>query len=308
MAHLFALVWLLVLVWTGAWADAAERRLDDLNTWSKVVFKPNCEAVLAAEIGGIVTEVGPDFGDSFDEGDILVRLDTTVHDVAVEQAKAALQAAKAKLAYESSVEEKGLRVDRAEAVVDAAKARLEAKESLRRDNNASKMEVEEARRDYVVAVIDLEQARVSEAPRLFEAQRDVAQATGKLRIARRNLDACTITAPFGGRALAVAVNEHELVRKGDPLLHLVDDRILIASFLLPEEAFHTVKIGQDVTVELDKQGEASVTARIAQVAATVEPGSRTFEVRAEVENSHGRLRSGMGGRVPLAQFGSGPAE
>ncbi|MFW5798654.1 MAG: efflux RND transporter periplasmic adaptor subunit [Planctomycetota bacterium] len=288
-----------------AWAHVARGQqagLDEMDRWSKVVFKPKRHAVLSAQVNSVVVRIDKRFGDSFETGCLVIELDDTVYDVAVKQAEAAVASARAHLACEEKICRERLRRRKTDAITAAAQSNLEATESMRRDNNASGVELAQARRDYEVARVEAAEVAAAETPRLEAARHDVAVTEGNLRVARRNLEAVRVEAPFGGRVVSIEVNEHEAVRKGTPLVHLIDDRTLVASFLLPEALFHKARVGRTVSVSADLLEAQKLTATITHVAATVDPGSRTFEVRAEVDNRDGRLRAGMGGRIPLDQF------
>ncbi|MHC4872298.1 MAG: efflux RND transporter periplasmic adaptor subunit [Planctomycetota bacterium] len=284
---------------------ASEGSLSDMDDWSKVVFKPRKEAVIASKVNSSITDFYKEFGESFEKGEFLLELDSLISEVAVKQAQAALAAAKGNLSYEQKMAEKKLRAKKAEAVVNAAKANLSAVESMMKDNNASKVELENAKRDYDIAVIEQEEVSAATEPRILAAEREVAVAEANLSIAEKELAECKVPAPFAGRVVERKSNEHEHVRKGDPLIYIVADRTLVASFLLPEQLFHKVKAGQEISVEVDLQKDLKIRARIVQFSAAVDPGSRTFEVRAEVNNKESRLRAGMGGRISLQQFMSG---
>ncbi|MHC4873495.1 MAG: efflux RND transporter periplasmic adaptor subunit [Planctomycetota bacterium] len=286
-------------------AVASESSLSDLENWSKVVFKPYKEAVLTSKVNSSITAFNRDFGESFEKGDILFEFDSVVYEAAFKQVQASLVAAKSTLSYEQKMADKKLRLKKTEAVVNAAKANLNAVESMMKDNNASKVEMENAKRDYDIALIEKEEISAAVEPRILAAEREVAVAEANFSIAEKELSECKAAAPFAGRVVERKANEHEQVRKGDPLVYIIADRILIASFLLPEELFHKVKANQEVTVEVDLQKNTKIRARIVQFSAAVDPGSRTFEVRAEVDNRESRLRSGMGGRISLQQFMSG---
>lgn len=158
-------------------------------------------------------------------------------------------------------------VEAAEATVTAATVRLDALASLYVDGNATLVDREEAAGGVKVAL------------------RNLVDAKDKLR-------GCNICAPFNGRVAEVLVDEHELVKNGEPLIRLVNDSVLLARFLLAEEMFASVKPGIPVKILVSSSGEV-VVGTIKYIAAEVDPASRTFEVRAEVENGEGRLRTGM---------------
>ena len=157
--------------------------------------------------------------------------------------------------------------DAADAVLKASIVRSEAIKNLHRDGNASLVEQEQACSTVKVA------------------QKNQAEA-------REKLEGCRIIAPFSGRVIDVLVEEHEFVDVGQPLIRIVNDSILTAQFLLPEEMFAKVKVGVPVKIYVAST-QQTVEGIIRYIAAEVDPASCTFEVRAEVNNGAGKLRSGM---------------
>lgn len=165
---------------------------------------------------------------------------------------------------------------RAEAMLQVAQAKLESLETLFRDKSIPLREVEAARRDKIFAQMELEDAT-------------------------EDLASCEIHAPFAGRVVRVLSQEHELVNRGTALLEIIDDSVLLGQFLLPSKLFQKIHIGQRVTITVIET-QTRVQGKIRHMSATMDPASRTFEVRAEIENPDRTLRAGMNGIVTLGDI------
>ncbi len=165
------------------------------------------------------------------------------------------------------------RKHKAEADLKTTEVELKTVEGLYRDHSRSLME-------------------------LMRARRTVAQARLNLVVATRELEACSIRAPYPGRVVQLMVHAHELVQKGQKLISIVDDRILRARFLAPSTAFGAVKVGQELTITVTEIGR-KVQARVTNISAMVDAASGTFEVYAEVDNQAEKLRAGMVGKLQL---------
>ena len=211
-----------------------------------VVFTPRHQAVLAAEVATTVLEIHKEFGESFEQGDLLIKLDS---------------------------ERFVLDRNRAGSRVAAASKSYKVNKELYDNDSASQLEVEEARRDLGVAGADY-------------------------NIAEHDIDSCTVTAPFGGRVDKVLVNEFEQVQKGQPMMEIVNDSVLLVKTLLPSKAFRSVSVGKDVSIQVNELGE-TVAGKVSHISATMDPASGTFEIYAEVDNAEGLLRSGMTGQLVL---------
>ncbi|THB71463.1 MAG: efflux RND transporter periplasmic adaptor subunit [Desulfovibrio sp.] len=137
------------------------------------------------------------------------------------------------------------------------------------------------------SVLEVEQARGA----LGVAQAEYAQAD-------RDIESCTIVAPFTGRVSKLMVNAHETVQEGQELLEIVDDSVLLVKTLLPSAAFRSVSVGLEVMIQVNEI-DAQVSGAVSHISATLDPASGTFEIYAEVDNSEGQLRSGMTGTLIL---------
>lgn len=168
-----------------------------------------------------------------------------------------------------------VQAEKAEALLASATAQFEAMENLFKDNSVSSLEFERAKKDLVLARADL-------------------------RLVQKQLAACTIRGPYDGRLVKALVNEHELVDRGQELLEIVDDRTLLARFLVPSSALGNVRIGQKVQIAVIET-KTDVEGIVSHVGAVMEPASGTVEILAEVGNSKGLLRCGMTGRVAVPE-------
>ncbi len=216
---------------------------------ARVVLTPNEEVTLSAEVSAKVLRAPLRLGDAFEEGDVLIELDDRTYVAAVQ---------------------------RAEAVAEAADLALEAARDLHSRQDASALELANARRDAMVA-------------------------RAAVAVARVNLENCRILAPFAGRVARTHVTAHELTREGRAVIELVDDSTLIARVLLPESCAPAVARGRELPFALEAGGR-TVTGTIVRIAPQIDPASRTFEVHAEVDNRDRSLCSGMSGWLDLSSL------
>ena len=134
------------------------------------------------------------------------------------------------------------------------------------------------------------------------AERDMIVSAEAVKIAKEGLEACKVRAPYSGRVVEVFVREHELVENQQPLIKVVDDKVLLAHFLVPHKLFNMVHEGDIVELTITSV-DSVIKAKISNIAAVLDSASRRFDVYAEVDNSADKLRVGMCGKVKLSQFG-----
>ncbi len=265
------------------------------------ILAPRHEAVLSAEVSGRVIAVNRELGEPFDIGDVLVQLDNAPYQVNERIAEATLESAKGNLARVQKLADDRTRQRHAEAVLAAAEANLTATQRLYDDDQASQVDLENAKRDVIVAKTNRELVDSTSTEELIGAERELVVAIGKLDIAREQLEACTMAGPWAGRVKRVLVNEHELVERGTPVIEVIDDRVLLAKLLLPSSVFRTVRLGQQLNLTINEIS-ATVAMKVSHIAAALDPASVTFEVHAEVDNAEGNLRAGMNGSLSLSEI------
>lgn len=210
----------------------------------RAVLSASRRATLSSEVSLPVRAIRKQMGESFVAGEVLLEFDDKLPIANIEAAQATLR---------------------------AAQASLEAVSSMFTRKNASRVDLEMAKRENTLAET-------------------------KLKVSEYELAACVIRAPFSGRIEEILTNEHELVSRGEKLMVIVDDATLRAQFLAPEEDYLKLAIGDRISLRIAAAGE-TVEGVLSHVAAVFDPASQTFDVWADVDNTAGRLRAGMNAMV-----------
>lgn len=162
-------------------------------------------------------------------------------------------------------------MEKAEAALGKAQVELDAKKQLFHDNVASLFE-------------------------LKEGEVDVATAKADLALAKKNLEAATILAPYDGKVIAVDVEEFETPQLGKSLIEVVDDQVLVARFLVPSSFLPQLAVGLPFTIVVRETGE-SIPAKISRIGSVIDPSSATVKIEADIDNSPNKLRTGMTGKA-----------
>jgi len=174
------------------------------------------QAVISAEITGVIRQVHADVGAQVSQGDLLVEIDATDWQLALEQAEAGLATSMAQKAQAD------VRLQRAQQLIEGNY--LSADELLARETDAQ----------VAAAQIRLQQAAVA--------------------IARRNLEKCRILAPFNGVVSRRSGQVGSLVSVGSPLLNLAEnDRIELAAEIPDDIADSLQRAGQ---IEFQSRNES----------------------------------------------------
>lgn len=215
---------------------------------------------VSAEVPGRIVEVLVDVGDTVAAGDPLFRIDPGPYRMALAEAEA------------------GLALARAESENAAQEA--ERLRTLLAQNAASQQRYDQLRTRATVARAQVKQGRA----RVDRARRDLAHTE--------------VTAPYD--ANVVERRAHEGAMAGPaPILVLQEAGALEAILNVPEATPVAVRVGD--AVRLFVEGVADpIEAEIARVSNRVEPGTRTYEVRADVEDANGLLKAGSYARAELS--------
>lgn len=264
-----------------------------------VVLTPRDQATLSAEVDGRITQIHCEFGGQFDIDQPLLTLDRTLYEAALARSEGQVRAAEAELTRCQLLHETRAALRKAEAIVDAARAQLSATTELHRDGHTSHQQLAEAQRDLIISEADRTMTEAAMQPQLVTAQQALAIAQSDERIARHQLEACRVTAPFAGRVVRLLAQEHEWVRRGQPLIEIVSLDPLVGRFLLPSDWFDRIHIDQSLNLHLHETGR-TVSARIWRISAVLDAASETFEVHALIDNPEGALRPGMTAELNLS--------
>lgn len=217
------------------------------------------EALIYAMTAGKVEEVMVSEGDSVTAGQRLVRLNTD------QQASAGTASAVAGISA-------------AQANVDNASSNYERIQSLFEAGGASAQQVEGA-----MAALEAAQAQLS------QARAGYAQA----RTAREN---SWITAPFDGQIGRIWAREGNS-SANTPLVSISNNSAIVARILLPERDLLTLRPGLPAYITVSALDNESFPGMVTSASSTVDQVSGLVPVEVRFDETRGRLRPGMAGRV-----------
>ena len=175
-------------------------------------------------------------------------------------------------------------------------------------------ELEENRRRLVVAHLkhDLEAIRFLfskpnssiKKETLDKAQVDYDVSVVDHQTAEENLRRRSITAPFDGYIVEIFLQLGEAcqIQYQQPVLRLVDTRRCYFVSHIDAKAGYTLKPGQPVTLEIEA-GAATVTVpgTIDFISPVVDAASGLMKVKAIFDNSDGKIRPGVAGKMLLTE-------
>ncbi len=281
-------IMLLLIVASGCGKKKEEAAQDAINVETAVVknmditkyagysgrvIGSNEEAVIP-KLSGRVTAVYVTEGQPVRQGQVIVSLDSSKLDTAVQQAEAAAASARAALAANE--------VQRQTALTNYNRM-LE----LHNANALSDQALEAAKAEY-------------DALNTGAAEAGVAQAQAALSLALQSLADCQITSPMDGIVGRVDVKVGDTASLQSPVAVINNTADLEIEVKVSEADISSVQTGTAVKVKINAIGEEPLTGTIKSVASVADQVTRTYPVKVSLpNNAASQVKSGMFAEVML---------
>lgn len=221
---------------------------------------PLQQALLSAEVSGLVQSIRKDIGQTVKKGELLLVLDPELNSISRDAALAELASARETLAD--------------------SRRRFNELQQLLGDRHVAETEVESLASEVRVREAQLQSAQV-------EAERQSA-------LLRRH----QISAPFSGTISQRQIEVGEWVEPGTALFELVATGELRADFRVPQRYFPQIKPDTEIRVTLD-DGRTLIT-RVAYKVPVSRSGGRTFLLRTTIpDGQSAELIPGMSASATL---------
>ena len=252
------------------------------------------ESTISSQVEGPVTQIAVDVGDVVKEGQVMVSIDPTELQYAVETQRAAVRQVRAQLGIgpddpPPNDPSKVALVQRAAADLFDAKQKFDRAQALfqsqlispeDRDSASARYENARASRDLAIQQVDqlAGQLQSSEAMR---------------RLAEKKVADASIRAPFKGAVKERKVNLGEYLKVQSPVMVLVRMDQLRARLEVPEKWAGAVHTGATVDIHVGAYPNETFQGKLTRINPAVNPDSRTFEVEAMIPNPESKLKPGF---------------
>lgn len=258
------------------------------------------QADVAAKVPGRVSQMYVDIGTPVRRGQPLARLLPTDYELRVDQARNALEQARARVGLDPGQPETGIDPTKSSVAREAA-AELE-RSRLTRDRMKRLLDeqlIPRADFDEAEAAWRVADARYQEAVDEARNRRALLdQRRSELEIAQKQLSDAVVTAPFDGVIQERQVGVGDYVAVGQVVAVLVKVDPLRLRLQVPERESAGMRPGQEV--RLTVEGDPTVhPGRVARISPAISETNRTLTVEAEVPNPTGRLRPGAFARAEV---------
>lgn len=282
------------------------------------------EVDLGFKTPGRVVELLAEEGQRVTKGEKLAVLDSSELEGLVEQNKANLNEALARLedirsgARPQEIEQAKAGVANTEAEVSKAGKDLERAETLYKNGAISAQQMDAARKAYDVAVSQQKRAiealsLVREGPRKEEvkaARERVQQAIASVKVSEERLKDAVIYAPVSGVILRRNVETGETVAPGMPVCTIGDLENPWVKVYVKEDRLGLVKLGQKAGITVDSYPGKVYEGRVTYISSEAEFTPKSvqtqeervklvFGVKVSVKNVNDELKPGMPADVKI---------
>jgi multidrug resistance efflux pump len=127
----------------------------------------------------------------------------------------------------------------------------------------------------------------------------LAEARLQLMLARQDLEACDVKAPFSGYLAARYKQPNEPVHALDRLFSLVDSARVYAVAHVPEDLLSAYRIGTKCLFV--RRGGEEHSGQVERIGKILDPKTKAKKVHVLIDNSDGLLEIGMTGFLGLAR-------
>ena len=263
---------------------------------------------LAMKVPGRVAELLVDLGDHVAKGQRLARLDPTDLDLAVRQAVAALEQARARLGLPQKGEDDRVNVEETPLVRQAEVMLNDARLKRERAQQMFDQElIPRADYDTAIAQFQVAESRYHESvEEIRNRQAMLAQRRSELQLAVQMRSYADLVSPIDGAVLDRQVSVGQYLPGGAPVVTIVRIHPLRLRLPIPERAASEVQAGQKVLVRVD-QDATTYEGRISRISPAIDPTNRTQMIEAEVPNPNGLLLPGAFARAEVVTIAAEPA-
>jgi RND family efflux transporter MFP subunit len=270
-----------------ALAPVERQVIRDIGTFTGTMV-PKSRFDVAAKVPGRLKRILVNISDPVRRDQMIAVLDDDEVTQQVEQSRAEVAMAQA------GVEDARSAVEVARSTVDVARKEYERLSKLKEKGIASTADLDVAEAKLKASEANLKAGEAKQ--RVAEAQinqRDAAFKAAQIRLSytqvraswQENGDERVVGERF--------VDEGALLKVNDPIISVLEDRVLTAVVYVIERDYPKVKVGQDATVLAEAHPERTFPGRILRIAPLLRETSRQGRVEIEVANPDRLMRSGM---------------
>ena len=265
---------------------------------------PITKVEIKSKASGIVKKLDVDAGDKVRQGQILAELDKVEIEAQVNSARAQLLSSEANL-KSAQADQKRLEVDALGVDVPTLQRAYERATNMAKDGVVSAQALDDAQRNYELAVNKRDVARAQLAvgkAKVAQAEAEVEKSHAALKQFEEQYSYTTITAPIDGVVLSRdvevgdAVSSILVLGSGATLvMTLGDTSEVYVKGKVDESDIGKVYLGQPARIRVETFKDKTFTGHVTKISpmGVEKDNVTTFEVRVSINNPGGELKAEM---------------
>ncbi len=283
--------------------DAAVAKQGSLEKETQYVGTtyPVREVSLRSRIEGQVLDLNVDVGDSIEKGQILGRIDDSINQQTVLEAKAELEALRSEVtSLNADVNEAQTQIKQAQITLQQAKNDLARSNQLVKEGAVTQQSAEQAQNTADNAQQALESAQqevVNRSSAVVAAQRRVAAQEALVAQEQQEESFTVLTSPVTGSVLERVLEPGDLAQVGEEVLLLGDFSQVEVQVQMSELELGKLRVGQTAQVKLDALPEQTITGEVTRISLAADTTARLVPVEVTIPNQDSRIGRGLLARV-----------
>jgi HlyD family secretion protein len=273
-------------------------------------IQPLSKAEIKSKASGIVKKIYVDYGDRVKQGQVLAELDKVQLEAAARASQANLQAAEAALDSAKATLERN-KVDAEGPDVPFLKLNMERAEQMYQDGVMSKSLVEDAEKNYQLALnkqVSAQRNLTVSRAEIAKAEAQVSQARASLENVQEDLKNSTIISPIDGLVLSRDVNVGDAVSsilvlgsQATPIMTLGDVSEVYVQGKVDEADIGKVYLNQPARIVVESFKDKKFTGKVTKISplGKEKDNVTTFEVRVSIANSTLELKANMSANAEI---------
>jgi HlyD family secretion protein len=273
-------------------------------------IQPLSKVEVKSKASGIVKKLYVDYGEHVKQGQLLAELDKIQLEAAERASRANLQAAEAALDSSKASLERN-KVDAEGPDVPFLKLNMERAEQMFKDGVMSKSLVEDAEKNYQMALnkqVSAQRTLVVSRAEIAKSEAQVAQARASLENAQEDLRNSTIVSPIDGLVLSRDVNVGDAVSsilvlgsQATLVFTLGDVSEVYVQGKVDEADIGKVYLDQTARIVVESFKDKKFTGKVTKISplGKEKDNVTTFEVRVSISNPGGELKANMSANAEI---------
>jgi multidrug efflux pump subunit AcrA (membrane-fusion protein) len=270
------------------------------SVYASLTVEPYQKYQAYSAVGGIVSSIAVDEGDTVVAGQTLLQIDNTNPELNAENARLAYE-----LARENYYGKKNV-LDELKSQIKTAALQLSndsinyyRQKRLIEQNIGSQSDFEKRELAYQKSQNQLRLLKIKYQQTKNQLQTALRQAENNYKTSQKTRNNYTVRSEIDGKVYQLMKEKGELVGLQEPVALIGSRDSFLLELLVDEVDIPKIEIGQRALVRLDAYGKRIFDATIEKIYPRMDPRSQTFKIEASFEKQADKLYPGLTGEANI---------